>query len=184
MTPSIASLTVACLFALFAARTRAGEVLLTEVAHDDGRYTVRFDVRIAASRDRLAFYLTDYANYASYFQSVTASRVEPRGEGSRVFLTLSSCILFFCRSVRITKDVHTAPDGAIVARIVPRESDFEEADERWRVLAENGTTRLHYEAELVPAFYVPPLIGPWLIRYRIREVLATNAEKLERLAAR
>lgn len=184
MNPGVSTIAVACFIALFAVRTRAGEVLLTEVTHDDGRYTVRFDVRIAAPRDRLAFYLTDYANYAEYFDSVTASRVEWRSEASRVFLTLSSCILFFCRSVRITKDVHTAPDGAIVGRIIPAESDFEEAEERWRVIAENGSTRLRYESELVPAFYVPPLIGPWLIRYKIRDVLATNAEKLERLAAR
>jgi len=184
MNTGVATVAAACLFALFAARTRAGEVLLTEVTHDEGRYTVRFDVRIAAPRDRLAFYLTDYGNYAKYFDSVTASRVEPRGAASRVFLTLSSCILFFCRSVRIAKDVRTAPDGAIVGRIVAGESDFEEAEERWRVTAENGATRLRYEAELVPAFYVPPVIGPWLIRYKIRDVLATNAEKLERLAAR
>jgi hypothetical protein len=183
MSTGITSVAVACLFALFATRTRAGEVLLTEVTHDDGRYAVRFDVRIAAPRDRLAFYLTDYANYAKYFNSITASRVEPRGETSRVFLTLSSCVLFFCRSVRITKDVSNAPDGTIVGHIVPGESDFEEADERWRIVAEKGATRLRYEAELVPDFYVPPLIGPWLIRYKIRDVLETNAEKLERLAA-
>lgn len=183
MNAGVAGLALAGLLALFAARSRAGEVLLTEVAHEEGRYTVRFDVRIRAPRERLAFYLTDYANYVKYFDSVTESRVEPHGAASRVFLTLSSCILFFCRSVRITKDVRTAPDGAIVARIVPAESDFEAADERWRVVAENGATRLRYEAELVPAFYVPPLIGPWLIRYKIREVLTTNAEKLERLAA-
>lgn len=183
MNAGVAAAALACCLALFGARTRAGEVLLTDVTHERGRYTVRFDVRIEAPRERLAFYLTDYANYATYFDSVTASRVESRDDTARVFLTLSSCILFFCRSVRITKDVRTAPDGAIVARIVPGQSDFAEAEERWRVDGENGGTRLRYEAELVPAFYVPPLIGPWLIRYKIRDVLETNAEKLERLAA-
>lgn len=164
--------------------TYAGEVLETEVVHEKGKYTVRFDVRLAARPDRLKRYLTDYDNYATYFASIKESRVLSRtpGGGWRVKLQLYSCVLFFCRTVNLMRDITEQPDGAITARIDPAQSDFRETTEQWRITADNGNTRLQYRAELIPTFYVPPLIGPWLVKGQIRSALESGAEKLEALA--
>jgi hypothetical protein len=162
----------------------AGEVLETEVLHDAGKYTVRFDVRLAAPPDRLKRYLIDYDNYATYFASVKESRVLTRTPDGmlRVKLQLHSCVLFFCRTVNLVRDITEQADGTITARIDPAQSDFRETTEQWRITAENGSTRLQYRAELIPAFYVPPLIGPWLVKGQIRSALESGAEKLEALA--
>lgn len=166
------------------AAASAGEILETTVIHEDGRYTVRFDVRLAAPPDRLKHYLTDYERYASYFESVKESHVlgrTPQGE-LRVRLRLRTCVLFFCRTVTVVRSISERPDGTIVARIDPALSDFREATEQWRIAADQGETRLQYRAELVPTFYVPPLIGPWLVKNQIRNALEAGAEKLEALA--
>lgn len=162
----------------------AGEVLETEVLHDAGKYTVRFDVRLAAPPERLKHYLTDYDNYATYFASIKESRVLNRAaDGTlRVRLQLSSCILFFCRTVNLVRDITEQPDGTIIARVDPARSDFRETIEQWRVTDDHGNTRLRYRAELIPTFYVPPLIGPWLVKRQIRAALEAGAEKLEALA--
>lgn len=163
---------------------RAGEVLDTQVVHDAGKYTVRFDVRLAAPPDRLKRYLTDYDNYATYFASVKESRVLNRTQdgGLRVKLQLYSCVLFFCRTANLVRDITEQPDGTITARIDPAQSDFRETTEQWRITPDNGNTRLQYRAELIPTFYVPPLIGPWLVKGQIRAALESGAEKLEALA--
>jgi hypothetical protein len=173
----------ACLLAVITA-ARAGEVLDTEVVHDDGHYAVRFDVRLAASPERLKHYLTDYAHYTAHFASVRESEIiGPSADGGlRVRLRFNSCMLFLCRNVTFVKDVAEQPDGTITAHIVAAESDFSEATEYWRISPDNGQTRLQYHADLVPAFFVPPLIGPWLLKHKIRTALQSGAETLETLA--
>jgi hypothetical protein len=164
----------------------AARIALTEVTQVDNRYEVTFDVRLAAPADRLQHYLTDYANYASYFDSVAESTVlsgEPGGL-QRVRLRLRSCVLFFCRTVTFVKEVAEQADGEILARIDPSASDFREATETWRITPAGNETRLQYRAELVPDFFVPPLIGPWLLKHKIRSALVSGAEKLEALARR
>lgn len=160
------------------------DVLVTEVAHVNGRYAVEFDVRLAAPPERLKHYLTDYANYASYFRSIRESRVlgRTRNGALRVHLRLHSCVLFFCRTATIVKDVTERPDGLITARIEPALSDFREATEVWRIVPDGGQTRLQYQAALVPKFYVPPVFGPWLLKRHIRTTLERSAVKLEALA--
>ncbi len=179
----------ACLLAAAAAwagmpAAHGAEVRALEVAHADGRYTVRFDVRLAAPPDRLKRYLTDYANYTSYFESIKESTVlarEPNG-AARVRLRLRSCVLFFCKTVTTVKNIAERADGRITARIDPTLSDFREATEHWHITADNGATRLQYDAVLVPDFFVPPLIGPWLVQNQIRVALLAGARKLEALA--
>jgi polyketide cyclase/dehydrase/lipid transport protein len=174
---------VACAFALSAA-AYAGEVMETEVTHDEGRYAVRFDVRLDAPPDRLKHFLTDYEHYTTYFTAVSESQVLAHAaDGSqRVRLKFNSCVLFFCRDVTFVKDIAEAADGSITARVIAAESDFREATEQWQITPDDGQTRLQYRAELVPSFYVPPLIGPLLMKIKIRSALESGAARLEALA--
>jgi hypothetical protein len=162
----------------------AAQVVTNDVTQDGGRYHVSFDVRLAAAPDRLKRYLTDYANYASYFDSIRDSTVLAGTPemSQRVRLRLRACVLFFCRTVTFVKDITELADGEILAHIEPALSDFQEATERWRISAIDGHTRLQYRAALVPDFFVPPLIGPWLLKRQIRAVLLSGAAKLEILA--
>jgi hypothetical protein len=165
------------------------EVLQSDIVHEDGRYTVRFDVRLDAPAQKLRRHLMDYPNYATHFKSIRESSVlgrQPDG-ALRVRLRIYGCALFFCRTVAVVKDISETPDGTIVARVVPSQSSFREGTERWRVESEpeqtERQTRLTYSAELVPGFYVPPLIGPWALKRQLRGMLMNSAVKLEALAS-
>lgn len=172
-----------CLFA-HAAATMGAQVTINEIVRNGDRYDVTFDVRIAAPMDRLKYYLTDYANYSQYFHSIRESTLLDGAPAAaqRVRLRLEACVWFFCRSLTFVKDVAVAADGEIRARIEPALSDFEEATEHWRVTPIGNETRLQYRAALVPDFFVPPLIGPWLLKRQIHSSLISGAEKLETLA--
>jgi hypothetical protein len=185
MSPNAAArVIVTTLLLAHAATAAAAQVTTNEIARDGDRYNVTFDVRIAAPTDRLKRYLTDYANYSQYFHSIRESTLleGAPGSGQRVRLRLQACVWFFCRTVTFVKDVTETAEGEIRAQIEPTLSDFEEATEYWHVTSVNGETRLQYRAALVPDFFVPPLIGPWLLKRQIHASLISGAERLETLA--
>lgn len=176
------AVSIACIAALSSAE--AANVVGTRVTHDNGRYVVNFDVRIEADEASVRRQLTDYTHYTRLSDSITESRIVRTYSTTRVRVAvrLDSCILIFCKTVNIVREVETLKNGDIVTEADPAESDFSEARERWRISGDKGATRLIYDAELVPSFYVPPLIGPWLLKSRIRRELRTTAERLELLA--
>lgn len=185
MNASAAAIGVAVWLLVHTTAVAAAQVTVNEITRDGDRYEVAFDVRIAAPTDRLIRYLTDYAHYSEYFHSIRESTLlagTPRAV-QRVRLRLRGCVWLFCRTVTFVKDVTAAADGEIRAHIEPRLSDFREATEYWRVTPVAGETRLQYRAALVPDFFVPPLIGPWLLKRQIHASLISGAETLETLAA-
>jgi hypothetical protein len=66
--------------------------------------------------------------------------------------------------------------------MVPEQGDFTSGWEHWRILAEQGKTRIHYNAEIVPGFRLPPLIGPSILKGKLRKTLIGTVKKLETLA--
>jgi hypothetical protein len=171
------------LLAVAPAAARAAEIVHTDVTHEDGRYRVRFEVRLEAEAARVMRHLTDYAHLTHLSDSIVESRVlDEDSETKRVHIALRACVLFVCRTVRRTVDVEALPDGNRLTLTDPAGGDFHYSVERWQVLPEGGGTRLRYTAEAEPSFFVPPLIGPWLVKGVIRRELATTAARLEELA--
>jgi hypothetical protein len=172
------------LLALLTAPAGAATILDTSVTEDDGRYRVAFDVHVEAELGRVRAILTDLERSDELSDAVVEhALLEARADGSRrVRFTLRSCVLFFCRDLRKTTDVSGAENGDIVFVTVPADSDFRSGRESWHFEAEGTGTRLAYRAELEPTFFIPPLIGPWLVKMRIRDELETTAERIEILA--
>lgn len=160
-------------------------VLSGEVAHEDGHYRVAFEVLVDADLAAARRLLTDYAHYRRLSDTLVESRVLAvrSGGATRVRFVFRACVLFFCPHFQKTADVEAEADGTVVMRTDPAESDFRFGEERWRVTPAAARTRIRYEAEFVPSFFVPPLIGPWLVKWRIRDELETTAQRLEALAA-
>jgi hypothetical protein len=92
-------------------------------------------------------------------------------------------VLFFCRKILQVKDVSRLQGGDIFTHIVPDGHYFESGWEHWRLVGNEKGTRLHYRAELVPQFNLAPLIGPWILKNKLRRSLLWAAEKAEALAA-
>jgi hypothetical protein len=172
---------IALLLLLVTAPCGAATILSTAVTENEGRYHVAFDVRIDADVGKVRAILTDLERSDELSDTVIEHKlIETRADGSqRVRFTLHSCVLFFCRDLRKTTDVRGETNGDIVFVTVPGDSDFRTGRESWHIEVEGTGARLQYRADLEPSFYVPPLIGPWLVKMRIRNELETTAKRIE-----
>ena len=143
-----------------------------------------FDAVVDAPERRVFQVLSDYARFGRINPAIVSMSVAPSPDGrsSRVRSVLKSCMWFFCKTVVTVEDV-TEPDGrTIVARVVPGQGDFESGSSRWHLTPEGARTRLHYQSTRVAGFWIPPLIGPWVIKRSLHEQLEVSLRALERLA--
>lgn len=163
------------------ASVRAEEVRRLEVGHDGGTYTVTFHVVLKAPATAVYAALTDFDAIRELTPGIIASRrmgATPEG-WPQVRNTLEGCVLSFCRRMTQQWVVHESGGGLILTRIEPGPSDFSSGWALWRVAGDAQRTDLHYEAALTPSFWVPPLVGPWLIETNMAEGLRTLARRLE-----
>jgi len=76
------------------------------------------------------------------------------------------------------------PDGGdLHAEVLPAQSDFSYGRADWQFRPAGTSTHLRFSAELEPAFWVPPLLGPWLVERSLREEAERTSAGIERLAA-
>lgn len=161
----------------------AATILETDVSHNDNVYRIRFAVIIDAPLERVRAVMTDFAQLTKLTDTLLESEVLSRSPGKqRIRVVFRTCVLFFCKKMRKTEDVETLSNGDIVTVAVPAESDFDRAEARWHLVGEAGSTRVEYDAEMEPRFFVPPLIGPALVKSKIRRELVATAANIERLA--
>jgi len=175
---------VAFLASLGAGSAAAAQLDSVTVTNGDAGLRIEFDAVVDAPERRVFEVLSDYARFGRMNPAIVSMSVAPSpdGQGARVRSVLKSCVWFFCRKVVTLEDV-TEPDArTIVARIVPGLGDFESGSSLWRLTAEGARTRLHYESTRVASFWIPPLIGPWMIKRTLREQLEFSLRALERLA--
>ncbi len=154
------------------------------VTHNQGRYHIAFDVLLATDPVKTYEFVSDYRKWPQFFKTLKQSQLLvdfPDGR-QRIKLTFRSCILFICRTIQQLKDVTRRPDGNVFTRIVADGRYFESGWEHWRLSVDGQNTRVRYRAELVPGFNVIPLIGPWLLKNKLRRSLLWAAEKAEELA--
>ncbi|GAB4509459.1 MAG: hypothetical protein Tsb0026_09760 [Sulfuricaulis sp.] len=162
----------------------AGTIERLETTHASGRYTVSFEVVLDAPRDRVWQIMTDYERLPRVSKIITESRALKQEDANRhrVGVTLEACVLIFCKAVKRMVDIEARPKTEILVTEVPDQSDFREGSERWQVMAEGQKTRLNYTAELVPDFFIPPLIGPVVVKYFLRREIRLTALEVEALA--
>ncbi len=156
-----------------------------DVTHDRGRYHIAFDVLIAADPTKTYEIVSNYRKWPLFFRSLKKTQLVTTFPGGRqrIRLTFRSCVWFICRKILQVKDITRRQDSDIFTRIVPDGKYFESGWEHWHLVGDEQNTRLQYRAELVPGFNSMPLIGPWLLKNKLRRSLLWAAEKAEALAA-
>jgi hypothetical protein len=157
----------------------AGDIMAASVIQTGARYDVAIRAHIDAPTDAVYRAITDYANLAAINPDIEVSELlETNAAGvSTVRTAIKVCILVFCKRVEQLQRV-THPDAdTIEAVIIPEGSDFRSGFARWRLSSPTAvTTELQFTDTFEPDFWVPPLIGPWLIQQKlVREVTETAA---------
>ena len=162
----------------------AGEITQASVRYDKGVYAIEFDVTISAPPSRVYRLLTDYDHLHDLVDAIVASAViADQGALQKTRLLMHNCILFFCRDTVLVEEVQGNGQDRIRAGVVPVESDFRSGESLWTILpAAAGQTRVSLRRQLEPDFWVPPVIGPWLVKKQMVQELTVMLERLEQFA--
>ncbi len=154
------------------------------VKNEAGRYTVIFEVMLNAPVEKTLPLMVDPANWPRLADIVSASEVieDIAADKKKVHIIFEGCVLFICKTLKKTEIMRLLPQGEITTLALPEASDFLYASERWHITGVGQDTRVEYQAELVPDFFVPPVIGPYILKLKIQSLLTQTAHNLERLA--
>lgn len=95
---------------------------------------------------------------------------------------MEGCVLIWCESFVRIGYLRLEPLHRIEAITDPDRSDFLFSRERWELKEVDGGTLLTYEFEMVPDFWVPPVVGPYFIKRALKSGGAKAADRIERIA--
>ena len=92
------------------------------------------------------------------------------------------CLLFFCKSFVRQGYVELEVNEELRAFANPELSDFKLSNETWTFVAEDGGTVVSYRLLMEPDFWVPPGIGPYLIKRKFRNNGGDAIDRIEEIA--
>lgn len=177
--------------ALAAALTLAGDAAAArieslEVSHHGGDFSVHAVMVLAAPPAAVRAALTDFAHLDRLSPAIIESRVvRDTHDGPLVYTRSRACVAWICRQLRKTELVTVRDDEiSAVAVLTPGDgmSDVTHSVTRWSFTAVADGTRVEWWSELDPAFFVPPLIGPALVKSALKREAEAIASGLERAA--
>jgi hypothetical protein len=165
------------------ADARAYELVAVEAHRDGPVYQLRVEALFDAPPERLLRVLTDYNRLHELHPRITSSRslglVGPATE--EVHTSFEGCVLFFCRTVLRAERI-LLEAGSLFGEDVPERGSFSEGNSEWHLSAEGGGTRLRYETRFVPAFRVPPMLGPAMLARTVERLTVETMAEAERRA--
>ena len=167
-----------------AAAVRPATIDTIDVAHDRGVYRLVSDAYIDAPREAIFEVLTDYERFGRISSAYTDyGFMEPAADGVPiVYTTMKGCVWFFCVSMRRVERMETRSPGFIRTDTLPEQSDFKSSVSEWTLTPEAGGTKMTYRLMMEPDFWVPPLIGPWVLKQRLARGGTGAVNRIERLA--
>jgi hypothetical protein len=172
------------LVSVFAATAGAAEIISIEVDHDAGTYTMKSEVWFDAEVEQVYSVFRHWDNSTKFSSAIVESRdIAPDEQGRpRFYVRNRGCVLFFCTSFERNGFVEAELNTAVFATIDPETSDFHRSDESWQFSARDGGTVVIYNLEMTPKFWVPPGIGPYLLKRKLRNSSGDAIERIELIA--
>ena len=165
--------------------TAAGEIQRAEVNYSGGRYTLAFDAVLDGRYEVIHKLVRDYANLNRYSDAVMESVIlsTPSPGVQRLKFVAQVCILIFCFNKSLVVDVTEKPEGVFNATVVPALCDFKSGHGTWRFSAAGPSrTSIHYSGVQQPAFWIPPVIGPYILRHKLVKEAIETIKNVERFA--
>ena len=160
---------------------QAGELLGANVERRDNHFLLDLNMRIQGKANDVYRVLLDFKHLPSLNDAIKSVQVlEHKGNVYRVRIDVEGCVWIFCRRVTQVQTVTALHYGYIVGIVDPAQSDFRYGRTLWPVIDEGKYTRVQYNADFVPAFWVPPVIGSYLFKRRMLEEGRKTINGIER----
>lgn len=162
------------------------ELISIQVDHNRGTYTLNSEVWFDATVEQVYEVFRRWDNSAEFSSAIVESRdVEPDEFGRAQFYVLNRiCILFFCRSFERRGYIEFESNQWLLAFTDPDTSDFYRSDERWDFIEKDGGTVVIYDLKTKPKFWIPPGIGPYLIKRKLQRDGSRAINRIEAIAQR
>ena len=157
-----------------------------DVSRNRDRYRVVADTHLDASPEAIYKVLLDFDD--DRYQRISeiykeSSYLPPDPDGTPlVYTRVEGCLLGFCRSMRRVERLEVVTPEFIRSRAVPERSDFRYSMAEWTFAAEDGGTRVTYEMEMEPNFWLPPFVGPWFLKRTLLHGAPAAIDQIELLA--
>ena len=158
----------------------AAQIERLDVSRDANLFQLTLKAYLDVPSDAVWATLTDYSNLHRLAKAVQLSEVlGSHSDGSQVIRTRSHvCVWIFCRDFEHVQRMYDREPGHLQADSLPEQSDFAYGFTRWLLIPQGEGTRFVLTSELRPDFWVPPVLGPYLIK---RGLLNTALEALRGL---
>ena len=150
----------------------------------DGVYVLHSEVWFDVSIDKIFGVFLDWGQSTKFSSVVVESRnVEPDEFGRPRFYSRNRvCIWFYCRSFERHGFYSFESLEYIEATVDPDKSDFHISDERWEFREEDGGTIIVYELVMKPKFFIPPVIGPAIMKRKLKSGGTAAIDRIEAVA--
>ena len=162
----------------------AGEIQRAKVQHKNGVYILELHVVLASRFEPVRAIVTDYdqLHRISDVLIETSLLSKEGADIKRRRLVTRICILIFCFTTKMVEDVWET-ENTIITRIIPEQSDYKYGETEWRV---NSVDKDHSSIELYctlePAFWIPPVIGPFLMKQKMMSEAKKTINRIEELS--
>ena len=150
---------------------QAGTVEKSHVERSKDHFILHLEMLIAAPLEQVRTVLLDFENIDTLNDSIQESRFLGTDDSNKplVYLKSQGCVWFFCQTIEQVQQINIMDDGYILSVTLPDKSDLEYGKVLWHIEARGEHTYIRYNADFIPDFWVPPLIGTWIMSNRLLE---------------
>lgn len=176
---------IAALLFLCCGCAGAGQIENVEVRYHEGRYAIDVVAILDVNADTVYAVITDYDHLTRLNDNFIESRLLSADQSGRkrTLIVTRSCVLFFCFKSRMVEDVSEVSPREIRSVIDASDSDYVYGTNHWMLEAITpGQTQLTFSCIKEPGFWVPPVIGPWIVKERLRRETLKTIHNIETVA--
>ncbi|MEX0827687.1 MAG: SRPBCC family protein [Haliea sp.] len=162
----------------------AGSIEHAEVSHDNGRYQLSITMHIDSPVTAVRELMQDFSRLHELSDVISESPLlGPAGvTPARRRVVTETCIWFFCFGSVYEEQITQFSADHFEARIDPAHSDYHYGLSVWRMESlDERRTRIEFICDIEPAFWVPPIIGPWIIKQKMRQETEATINNIESL---
>ena len=168
-------------YSLFSSTSSAEEIEELSVTNADGVYTIRIVSVFDAPADYVYNVITDYKHAYRINPAVTEVEILPsdRDNVVRVRNLSEHWIGPFCFKVDWVGDIVEPRYGHLQINTIPELSSFESGSAVWELRPQGERTWVFHESSLKPDFFIPPVIGDFIMKNRMEEDTLDTFNRIE-----
>jgi ribosome-associated toxin RatA of RatAB toxin-antitoxin module len=142
---------------------------------------VRATIATAGSAELCYAVIADFDRLAEFIPGLRSSRIVSEPGQPLELRQVGETTLGLTRyTIDVTLALTTDPPRQISFTRVA--GNLEVMDGRWQVRGDQAACTIDYNTDLQPAFWVPPLVGPLLVRRQVRNQLEGLRSEIDRRA--